>query len=155
VDGDGKPELLLAQKNFLRAVCFNPSRAVMIRIAEAGPFSVKEQVNGAGSNSRIVGAAALQRPESKTPSIFLMDAERRALTLLRPRQIRRLEVIRNIPLPFTEFKRPGGPAGGGEAQSIALMGLNAVGILALQGDVWQFTELDGYETPIKDGFLHD
>jgi len=25
----------------------------------------------------------------------------------------------------------------------------------LSGDVWEFTELDGYETPIKDGYLHD
>jgi hypothetical protein len=27
--------------------------------------------------------------------------------------------------------------------------------LQLDGDVWEFVELDGYETPIKDGYLHD
>jgi hypothetical protein len=33
--------------------------------------------------------------------------------------------------------------------------LNAVGWSALDGETWEFTELDGYETPIKDGRLHD
>src|SRR2546430_14236948 len=27
--------------------------------------------------------------------------------------------------------------------------------MAFQGDVWEFAELDGYETPIKDGYLND
>ncbi len=35
------------------------------------------------------------------------------------------------------------------------MGVNAVAWLALSGDTWEFSELDGYETPIKDGHLHD
>jgi hypothetical protein len=35
------------------------------------------------------------------------------------------------------------------------MGVNAVAWLPLTGDTWEFSELDGYETPIKDGHLHD
>src|SRR5437763_14850300 len=39
--------------------------------------------------------------------------------------------------------------------SVAFIGANAVGWMPLGGDVWDLVELDGYETPIKDGQLHD
>jgi hypothetical protein len=45
--------------------------------------------------------------------------------------------------------------GGKNVQSVAFLGQNTVAWLALAGDVWDFTSLDGYETPIKDGFLND
>jgi hypothetical protein len=35
------------------------------------------------------------------------------------------------------------------------VGLNTIGWMDLGGDVWELAELDGYETPIKDGYLHD
>jgi hypothetical protein len=38
---------------------------------------------------------------------------------------------------------------------VSFIGLNAVGTLPLFGTTWQITELDGYETPIKDGRLND
>jgi len=38
---------------------------------------------------------------------------------------------------------------------VAFLGLNAAAWLPLTGDVWELTELDGYETPIKDGRLND
>jgi len=39
--------------------------------------------------------------------------------------------------------------------SIALLGPNEVGTMAMSGKVWEFSELDSYETPIKDGHLAD
>jgi hypothetical protein len=155
VDGDGKPELLLPQKNFLRAVVLQ-STTHDGQTNRTWSLNVKEQINGAASNSRIVGAAAARRPDSKTASLFLLDAERRTLTLCDRNKSGVWDVVRNIPLPFTEFQSVQSiHLGGGNAQSIALLGLNAVGLQALQGGVWQLAELDGYETPIKDGFLHD
>ncbi len=82
VDGDGKPELLLAQKNFLRAVVLKQEAAAQNSTNRGGwVFSVKEQINGAGSNSRLVGAAALPNGTNAVNSLFLLDAERKALTL--------------------------------------------------------------------------
>ncbi|MDB6036354.1 MAG: repeat protein [Verrucomicrobiales bacterium] len=155
VDGDGKPELLLPQKNFLRAVVLQAeTRAGQTN--RSWSLNVKEQINGAGSNSRIIGAAALPRTDSKAVSLFLFDAERRALTLCDRDKSGVWQVVRNIPLPFTEFlSAQAVHLGSGNAQSISLLGLNAVGLFGLQGEVWQFAELDGYETPIKDGNLHD
>ena len=80
VDGDGKPELLLAQKNFLRAVVWQEET----NSPDGKPtysFRVKDQINGAGSNSRIVGAAALPNGTNRIGSLFLLDAERKSLTL--------------------------------------------------------------------------
>jgi hypothetical protein len=45
--------------------------------------------------------------------------------------------------------------GGSNAQSVVFLGQNAVAWLPLAGDEWEFTALDGYDTPIKDGFLND
>ena len=42
-----------------------------------------------------------------------------------------------------------------KTSAVSLIGLNAIAWLQLDGKVWEFTELDGYETPIKDGYLHD
>ncbi|HZQ45821.1 MAG TPA: VCBS repeat-containing protein, partial [Verrucomicrobiae bacterium] len=39
--------------------------------------------------------------------------------------------------------------------SVAFLGKDAVGWIPLRGKVWEFTELDSYETSIKDGYLHD
>src|ERR1043166_5239524 len=39
--------------------------------------------------------------------------------------------------------------------SLTFRGVNAAGWMRLGGENWELAELDGYETPIKDGQLHD
>src|SRR5439155_4725023 len=53
VDGDGKPELLLTQKNFVRAVVLKPDASVQNSTNKGWLFTVKEQINGAANNSRL------------------------------------------------------------------------------------------------------
>jgi len=64
-------------------------------------------------------------------------------------------VTRNIALPFTEFQALKPITRNEKSSAVSLLGLNAIAWLQLDGDVWEFAELDGYETPIKDGYLHD
>ncbi len=60
VDGNGKPELLLPQKNFVRAVVLEQeARAPGATNKPSWVFRVKDQINGAASDSRIVGATAV------------------------------------------------------------------------------------------------
>ncbi len=155
VDGDGKPELLLAQKNFLRAVVWQ----VETNSADAKPtysFRVKEQINGAGSNSRIVAAAALPNGTNRIASLFLLDAERKSLTLCERDPAGVWQLVRNLPLPVSDFSSLQAVAlGGTQPNSIAFLSLNSVAWMVFAGDVWEFAELDGYETPIKDGYLND
>jgi hypothetical protein len=156
IDGDGKPELLLAQKNFVRAVVLRQETERATNGKPAWNFFVKEQINGASSNSRIVGAAPLRNGSNAIVSIFLLDAERKQLTLSERDNAGVWQVVRNLPLPVTDFSRLQPIAlGGTNANSLAFIGLNAVGTMALRGDVWELTELDGYETPIPDGHLTD
>jgi len=158
VDGDGKPELLLSQKNFLRAVYLQRESA------NAGTtnlppwaFTVKEQINGSSSSSRIIGAAAAPNGTNAIASLFLLDAERKSLTLCERDHAGVWQVVRNLALPITDFTSLRTIALGrsGPANTVAFLGLNLVAWMPLSGETWELTELDGYETPIKGGFLND
>ena len=157
IDGDGKSELLLTQKNFLRAVVLQ-REAPLQSSANPGAwtFTVKEQINGAGSNSRLAGAAAIPNGTNAIPSLFLLDVERKALTLCERDSAGVWQVVRNTPLPISDFTSLQSIAlGAGKTNAVAFLGLNAAACLPLDGRVWDLTELDGYETPIKDGHLND
>lgn len=156
VDGDGTTELLLAQKNFLRAVVLKSDPEVIHGTNKTWLFTVKDQINGAASNSRIMGAAPLRNGTNRIASLFLLDAERKAVTLSERDSNGVWQVIRNLPLPYSDFAELRPVAiGDTNSNSVAFLGLGAVGWIALDGDTWEFVELDGYETPIKDGRLHD
>ena len=157
IDGDGKPELLLTQKNFLRAVVLKSEASLQSSTNRGGwTFTVKEQINGASSNSRLAGAAAVPNGTNPVASLFLLDTERKSLTLCERDTAGVWQVVRNLPLPVSEFTGLQPLAlGGSQANAVAFLGLNAIAWMPLRGDVWDFTELDGYETPIKDGHLND
>ncbi len=159
VDGDGKPELLLPQKNFVRAVVLE--RETKTPGSTNQPdwvFRVKDQINGAAADSRIVGATAVANPGKKAgmPSLFLLDAEHKQLTLCERDAAGVWQVVRNVELPVADFSGLRSvKLGGGNSQSVAFLGRNAVAWLSLAGEVWEFTTLDGYDTPVKDGYLND
>ena len=89
-------------------------------------------------------------------SLFLLDAERKALTLCERDRADVWQVVRNVPLPVSDFARLQPIAiGGTNTNALAFLGLNAVACLPFSGQVWELTELDSYETPIKDGRLTD
>ncbi|MGD0349791.1 MAG: VCBS repeat-containing protein [Verrucomicrobiota bacterium] len=157
VDGDGKPELLLPQKNFVRAVVLEQEAKTPGSTNRPDwVFRVKDQINGAASDSRIVGATVVADPSRKgaVPSVFLLDAEHKQLTLCERDAAGVWQVVRNVELPVAGFNGLR-PVKLGGAQSVAFLGQNAVAWLSLAGDVWNFTTLDGYDTPIKDGYLND
>lgn len=157
VDGDGKPELLLPQNNFVRAVVLEKETETLAPTNQPQwMFRVKDQVNGAASDSQIVGAATVMNGTNSAPSIFLLDAEYNQLTLCQRDSSGVWRVVRNIKLPVSGFNGLQPVAlGGTNVQSIAFLGQNAVAWMPLAGDVWDFTALDGYDTPIKDGYLND
>ena len=156
VDGDGKLELLLAQKNFVRGVVLKSETDDKSATNKTWSFIVKDQINGAASNSRIIGAAAIKNGANAIASLFLLDAERKAVTLSERDSNGVWQVVKNVPLPFTDFTELQALALGGKTpNSVAFLGTAAVGWLALYGQAWDFVELDGYETPIKDARLTD
>ncbi len=154
VDGDGKPELLLPQKNFLRAVVLEPeAKAAGSTNATRYIFRVKDQINGSASDSRITAATAVVNGKNSVPSLFLLDAEHKQLTLSERDAAGVWQVVKNIDLPVTSFKSMGAVTLGGTG--VTFTGQNSVAWLPLFGDVWELTKLDDYDTPIKDGYLND
>ena len=155
VDGDGKPELLLPQKNFLRAVILKRDAKRDDSTNQPGwVFSVRDQINGAASNSRIIGAALV--PGTNGPGLFLLDAERKQLTLAKRDSSGVWQAVKNVALPVSAFNSLQPVAlGGKQPNAVGFIGMNSVAWLPLSGDTWELTELDSYETPIKDGYLHD
>jgi hypothetical protein len=154
VDGDGKAELLLPQKNFVRAVVLEPGPKLDNSTnAPNWVFRVKDQINGSSSDSRIIGVAAVANGKNAVPSLFLLDAEHKQLTLSERDANGVWQLVKNIELPvggFANLKtvKLGGPG-------VAFTGQNSVAWLPLSGDVWSLTKLDDYDTPIKDGYLND
>ena len=154
LDGKGKPDLLLPQKNFIRAVVLEPAAKIPGSTnAPAWKFRVKDQINGSASDSRIVGAAALANGTNAVPSLFLLDAEHRQLTLCERDAAGVWQVVKNLDLPVTSFAALGAVTLGGPA--VAFTGQNSVAWLPLAGEVWRLNRLDDYDTSIKDGYLND
>lgn len=155
VDGDGKAELLLPQKNFLRAVVLQRDTKPGADVKLAASFVVKDQINGAAGNSRLVGAASLPNG-GKSPLLFLLDAERKQLSVAERDSAGVWQIARSLPLPVADFTglRAVG-LGAKEPNALAFTGLNSAAWLPFSGQVWDVRELDGYETPIKDGRLTD
>ncbi|MEI7534761.1 MAG: VCBS repeat-containing protein [Verrucomicrobiae bacterium] len=155
VDGDGQTELLLPQKNFLRAVVLEPAAKIAGSTnAVNWKFTVKDQINGADSDARIIGAAAVANGTNAVPSLFLFDAEHKQLTLCERDAAGVWQAIKNLELPVTTFSAITPVALGGGA-AVAFTGQNSVAWLPLGGDVWKLTRLDDYDTSIKDGYLND
>jgi hypothetical protein len=88
--------------------------------------------------------------------LFLLDAEQKALTLCERDQSGVFQVVRNLPLPVSDFASLQPIAlGAASPNAVAFLGLNSSAWLPLDGQAWELTELDGYETPIRDGHLND
>lgn len=157
LDGSGKPELLLPQKNFIRAVVLEQEKKTDNSTnPPSWVFRVKDQINGAASDSQIVGAVAVQNGKRSTPSIFLLDAQYQQLSLCERDTNGVWQIVRNIPLPVSDFNTiQSVKLGGTNVQSIAFLGQNAVAWMPLAGDQWDFVALDGYDTPIENGYLND
>ena len=154
VDGDGKAELLLPQKNFIRAVVLEHGTGAGGTPATNWIFRVKDQINGAASDSRIIGATAVANGTNAVPALFLLDAEHRQLTLSERDTNGVWQVTRNLPLPVSAFASVQRVTFGG-TPSVAFVGQGAVAWQSLTGNIWQLAKLDDYDTPIKDGFLND
>ncbi|HEX9046269.1 MAG TPA: VCBS repeat-containing protein, partial [Verrucomicrobiae bacterium] len=153
VDGDGKPELLLPQKNFVRAVVLEQGSKVEGVTNSTWVFRVKDQINGSANDARIVSLTAVPNDKHAVPSLFLLDAEHKQLTLSERDTNGVWQVIKNIDLPASGFGQLKPVNLGGQA--VAFRGQNAVAWLPLAGDVLTLTRLDDYDTPIKDGYLND
>lgn len=159
VDGDGLPELLLAQRNFVRALVLEPSTTPFLAGSESEGlqwrFRVKEQINGSSGNSRINGATPIRNSDGDL-FLVLHDAENRHVTVAERQATGLWETIKSIPIPNLEIRDFGTiELGSNHGESVYMISPGSVSWKEFAGPVWELKELDSYETPIEDGFLLD
>lgn len=148
LDGDGKAELLLPQKNFVRAVVLDTHSGL-----GNATFRVKEQINGESGDSRI--AAILSVPGSKTGKqrLQLLDAGRNRWTEVERNKDGVWSIAREIELPRNDFDAM--QAISLKEVTVAFAGPNTVGWLD-EGDAGLRVDRDaGYDTVIENGRLMD
>ncbi len=148
VDGDGKAELLLAQRNFLRAVKLEKQN-------DKWRLRVKDQINGAGTDSRLRAAVALPSGKGQT-ALLLLDTARKELTVCERDRTGVWKPTQHLPLPTVDFADAQPIALGSKtANALAFTGVNQAAWLAFTGSTWKLEERANYETPLKDAELRD
>lgn len=146
LDGDGKEELLLPQKNFVRAVVLE---------GESGSptFRVKEQINGESGDSRIASIIAAPKSEKAGRRLYLLDAARNRWAILERNRDGVWDVLRELELAENDFAAMqlidvDGPA-------VGFAGPNTVGWLAAADRGWEMDRGAGYDSAIEKGRLMD
>jgi hypothetical protein len=157
---DGRPELLLPGKNFVRAVVLEKERETLSFTNQPQwVFRVTDQINGATDDSQIVGATVVESGHDGGSAIFLLDAQYNQLTMCQRDKTGVWQVVQNVPLPVSDFNGLQTIALGDgqkhDVQSVAFLGQDALAWMPLGGMVWNLDSLDGYDTPVKDGYLDD
>ena len=148
VDGDGKAELLVARRNYLRAVKLEKTKG-----KGGWSFRAKDQINGDAAESRLAGAVEINVGKDRR-MLALLDTARRALTLCERDKTGVWAAVENVRLPIADFKSIDTLSlGGGSA--VSFMGQNQMAWMSFDGAGWELKELDSYETPIEEGQLQD
>ncbi len=144
VDGDGKPELLLASKNFARAIVLDAK----------GGLEVKDQANAASPRAQVKGGAALDLDGDGRSEIVLYDREGKTASVLKRDTAGVFGVTENAPVGELEFKAlHAADLDGDSDQDLVLFGKERFAVLRAQGARRALEELRAYETAARDAAL--
>lgn len=144
VDGDGKPELLLASKNFARAIVLDAK----------GGLEVKDQANAASPRAQVKGGAALDLDGDGRSEIVLYDREGKTASVLKRDEAGVFGVTENAPVGELEFKAlHAADLDGDGDRDLVLFGKERFAVLRARGARRTLEELRAYETPARDAVL--
>jgi hypothetical protein len=144
VDGDGKPELLLAAKNFARALVLNAK----------GALEVKDQANAATPRAQVKGGAALDLDGDGRAEIVLYDRDGKAASVLKRNEAGVFDVRENVAIGELEFKAlDAADLDGDGDQDLVLFGKERFAVLRARGARRTLEEIRAYETAARDAAL--
>lgn len=144
VDGDGKPELLLAQKTLARALAVKDGR-----------WTVVDQYNPESSESEVVGLAVLPQP-SGPPKLALYDRKVRDLLIFARKDKQPYAVQQTMPAGQFDLRTMlAGPLGPGGGLALLLSDPRKLAVFPADTVGQTLVETHSYESPIKDAFLTD
>jgi len=144
LDGDGKPELLVATKNFARALTLG-----------ATGLTIKDQVNGATARSDIKGVAALDVDGDKVMDVALFDQSTKAITLLKRNENGVFAVVASVALGTIDFRgmRTADVNGDGKDDLIVL-GKRRFAVLYAGGTRYELEAIHTGESTARDAELN-
>lgn len=149
ITGDGKPELLLAQKSFARALRIE-SRG------ERAEWSIVEQLNPDRADAEIAGVAVLPAGAGARPDVALYDRRSRDLIVLHAEGEQSYAVARSTnvgPLELIGMTTLSGSQG--QTASVILADLSKVLALSLSDSAPTLVEQHSYESDVEDAYLAD
>ena len=148
IDGDGRAELLLAERNYARA----------LTVGEDGSPRVLEQANGKSARSEVASAAVADLDGDATPEVILLDRWAKELTVLRRQADGTLGEPRSIKLPGLSLQQARVVVGeftGDERPDLVVLAQEGVGLVPTGGSREEFTLVAGYESDAEKPKLAD
>lgn len=146
IDDDSRNELLLPQKNFVRAVVLEQRNE-----SETWNFRVKEQINGESRSSRI--SAILPAKDGDKRLLYFLDTGRRQLSRCERNRDGVWSVVDSRKLPVNDFNALVQVQLNGS--TLALAGLNSVAWLGTDESPLNLEKELEYETAVDKGRLLD
>lgn len=145
VTGDGKLEVLLAQKNMARAL-----------VVRDGRWTVIDQYNPESGDAEIAGVAALPSAEGGPPILTLYDRKSRDLLVLTQRDDRTYAVTQTLPVGAFDLRTmAAAPLAAGGAPALLMSDPKKLVLIVPHQRGETLMERFAYETIIRDGFLQD
>jgi len=86
VAGDEKPEILVAQQNFARA----------LRLDADGALQIVDQFNGRSPDSRIEGCGVADLDGDGVNEVLLLDAHAKAISVLKRQELGTYRIVQNV-----------------------------------------------------------
>lgn len=143
VTGDGKPEIIIAQKGLARAL-----------VVRDGQWMVVDQYNPETSDAQITGVAAIaDRPGS--PTVALYDKKSREVVVMRRREDGAYAVAQSMPVGAFELTAMTDAALDGGRPALLLADARSVLLLRPGQRPETLVEKHSYETSTKDAWLMD
>lgn len=144
VTGDGKPEVLLAQKSLARAL-----------VVRDGRWEVVDQYNPESSDAELKGLAVLP-DKTGSPTIVVYDRKERSLVIFQRRADKAYGVAKTMPVgAFDPTAMEGVTLGPNSGPVLLLADPQKLALLQPAQPAATLVEKQAYETKIKDGRLSD
>jgi len=146
VTGDGKPEMLIAQGNFARA----------LRLERSGALQVVDQFNGLTPDSRIEGCAAADLDGDGVNEVLLLDAQAKVISVLKRQASGAYAIVQNVPvgtirlrgMTLMDFDRD-------KSMDVLVFSTDKMVTLLSSAPHLELQEIAAYETETKGGVLAD
>jgi len=145
VNGDGKPEILLAQKSFARALKVVENR-----------WTVVDQYNASGSDANVVGVTALFEEKQTYPRIILYNKDKNELQTLARREDGTFEEKSSQPVgAFDLSLMTVAPLAGDKWPTVMLADGNRFSLFCPNKPPYRLVERSQFETKLKDSRFND